>query len=378
VNTWRSFVAGAVGGVIGAALLILVLIVLGVTDVTKTVTITPTPVAIASPVASPSATLTPTQIYDKEATGVVEITSTFPTTGTDVFGQSVGGGVAVGSGFVVSRQGYILTNAHVVFDSGHRATKLTVMFKGTGSQTRTVSGTIVGVDTESDVAVIKVATAGLSLHPLPMGDSGAVQVGEPVVAIGNPLGFEQTVTAGVISALGRTMRSQSGRLMENIIQTDAALNPGNSGGPLMNSSGQVIGVNTAMIPSAQGICFAIASNTAEFVAAWLIKDGRLRRAWLGLQAQTAPIHPRIARHLGLKQTDGVLVLAVEPGSPAARAGLVAGDLIVSFKGAAVSGMDDLQRLLVGSEIGVKSDVKVIRRQFLTAIEIVPAEAPRST
>jgi S1-C subfamily serine protease len=146
----------------------------------------------------------------------------------------------------------------------------------------------------------------------------------------------------------------------------------------MNSSGQVIGVNTAMIPSAQGICFAIASNTAEFVAAWLIKDGRLRRAWLGLQAQTAPIHPRIARHLGLKQTDGVLVLAVEPGSPAARAGLVAGDLIVSFKGAAVSGMDDLQRLLVGSEIGVKSDVKVIRRQFLTAIEIVPAEAPRST
>jgi S1-C subfamily serine protease len=186
------------------------------------------------------------------------------------------------------------------------------------------------------------------------------------------------VTAGVISALGRTMRSQSGRLMENIIQTDAALNPGNSGGPLMNSRGEVIGVNTAMIPSAQGICFAIASNTAEFVAAWLIKEGRIRRAWLGIQGQTAPIHPRIARHLGLKQSQGVLILHVEPDGPAGRAGLREGDQLIGFKNHSISGIDELQRALVGSEIGRKSEVTVIRHQFQNRVEIIPQETPKPT
>ena len=208
------------------------------------------------------------------------------------------------------------------------------------------------------------------------GNSSRLRPGQIAVAIGNPLGFQQTVTAGVVSAVGRTMRAQSGRLMENIIQTDAALNPGNSGGPLVNSRGEVIGVNTAMIPSAQGICFAIASNTAEFVAAWLIKEGRIRRAWLGIQGQTAPIHRRIVRHLGLKQEQGVLILQVEPDSPASRAGLREGDLLVGFKNQTVNGIDELQRLLVGSEIGGKSPLRIVRHQFQVNLEIIPAEAPQ--
>ena len=183
------------------------------------------------------------------------------------------------------------------------------------------------------------------------------------------------MTAGVISALGRTMRAQSGRMMENIVQTDAALNPGNSGGPLLNSRGEVIGVNTAMIPSAQGICFAIASNSAEFIAAWLIKEGHIRRAWLGINGQTAPLHPRIARHLGLKNPQGVLVLNVEPDSPAAQAGLREGDLLISFKGKPMNNIDDLQRLLVGSEIGVKSILAIVRRTFRLELEVTPGEVP---
>jgi S1-C subfamily serine protease len=164
-------------------------------------------------------------------------------------------------------------------------------------------------------------------------------------------------------------------MMENIVQTDAALNPGNSGGPLLNSHGEVIGVNTAIIPSAQGICFAIASNTAEFVAAWLIKEGRIRRAWLGIQGQTAPLHVRIARYLGLKTPQGVLILKVEPDSPAARAGLREGDLLVGFKDQTVTSLYDLQRLMVGSEIGVKSILVIVRHRFRLELEVVPSEMP---
>jgi S1-C subfamily serine protease len=238
---------------------------------------------------------------------------------------------------------------------------------------RTYPATLAGEDPESDLAVIRINAP--DLEHIKFGDSNRLRVGQIAVAIGSPLGFQQTVTAGVISALGRTMRAQSRRMMENIIQTDAALNPGNSGGPLLNSRGEVIGVNTAIIPSAQGICFAIASNTAEFVAAWLIKEGRLRRAWLGIQGQTAPLHVRIARHLGLATPQGVLVLNVEPGSPAARAGLREGDLLVGFKGQTVTSLDDLQRLLVGSEIGVKSVLTIVRQRFRLELEVVPGEMP---
>ena len=276
-----------------------------------------------------------------------------------------GPGGSSGSGFAITPDGYILTNSHVVREA--REIRVTL------ADSETFTATLVGDDPDSDLAVIRANAP--HLPRVRFGDSSRLRAGQIAVAIGNPLGFQQTVTAGVISALGRTMRSQSGRLMENIIQTDAALNPGNSGGPLMNSRGEVIGVNTAMIPSAQGICFAIASNTAQFVAAWLIKEGRIRRAWLGIHGQTAPIHPRIARHHGLKQREGVLILQVESDSPAFRAGLREGDLLVAFKNNSLSGIDELQRWLIGSEIGVQSTVTIIRHQFQISLTITPQESP---
>jgi S1-C subfamily serine protease len=275
------------------------------------------------------------------------------------------GGEGSGSGFVITPDGYIVTNSHVV----HEAAELRVAL----ADGRTYSATLAGDDRDSDLAVIRINAPDLG-H-IQFGNSSRLRVGQIAVAIGSPLGFQQTVTAGVISALGRTMRAESGRMMENIVQTDAALNPGNSGGPLLNSHGEVIGVNTAIIPSAQGICFAIASNTAEFVAAWLIKEGRIRRAWLGIQGQTAPLHVRIARYLGLKTPQGVLILKVEPDSPAARAGLREGDLLVGFKDQTVTSLDDLQRLMVGSEIGVKSILVIVRHRFRLELEVVPSEMP---
>ena len=278
-----------------------------------------------------------------------------------------GQGDGSGSGFAITPDGYIVTNSHVVH--GAREMRVTL---GDGE---TFSATLAGDDPDTDLAVIRVNTP--HLQHIQFGNSGQLRVGQIAVAIGNPLGFQQTVTAGVISALGRTMRARSGRLIENIIQTDAALNPGNSGGPLVNSRGEVIGVNTAMIPSAQGICFAIASNTAEFVAAWLIKDGRIRRAWLGIDGQTAPLHPRIARHLGIKQSQGVLVLRVQADGPAARAGLREGDLVVGLNGHKVEGIDELQRLLVGPEIGRESTVEVVRHALQLTLKVVPRETPDS-
>ncbi len=275
------------------------------------------------------------------------------------------GGSGSGSGFVITPDGYIVTNSHVV----REATEIRVSLFGG----QTYPAALAGDDPDSDLAVIRVNTPHL-MH-VRFGNSSRLRAGQIAIAMGNPLGFEQTVTTGVVSALGRTMRAQSGRLMENIIQTDAALNPGNSGGPLMNSLGEVIGVNTAMIPSAQGICFAIASNTAEFVAAWLIKEGRIRRAWLGIQGQSAPIHPRIARHLGLKQKQAVLILQVDAGSPASLAGLREGDLLIGFKNHTVGGIDELQRFLLGKEIGVKSRVEVIRQSIQVSLQVVPREAP---
>jgi S1-C subfamily serine protease len=206
-----------------------------------------------------------------------------------------------------------------------------------------------------------------------LGDSQSVQVGQIAVAIGSPYGFQQTVTAGVVSALGRSMRAQSGRLMDSIIQTDAALNPGNSGGPLVNSHGEVIGVNTAVILPAQGICFAVASNTAEFVAAWLIKEGRIRRSWIGIAGQNVPIHPRVARYHRIPDSEGVLIIGIEAGSPAQQAGLKEGDILVAFKNQSVTSIDEFQRCLVASEIGVTSPLTVIRHTEKLQLLVTPGE-----
>jgi S1-C subfamily serine protease len=207
-----------------------------------------------------------------------------------------------------------------------------------------------------------------------LADSENLRVGQLAIAIGNPLGFQASVTAGVISALGRSMHAQSGRLIDNIIQTDAALNPGNSGGPLVNSAGEVVGVNTAMIRPAQGICFAIASKTAKLVAGWLIRDGRIRRGYIGVAGQNVPIHRRIVRFYGLPLETAVLVVSVEKTSPAARAGLREGDLIVAFNDQPIGSVHHLHKVLVGEKIGVNSKLTVIRHTEKLELPILPGES----
>ena len=276
-------------------------------------------------------------------------------------------GQGSGSGFVIAPDGFILTNSHVV----HGARELEV----TLHDTRTFPARVVGTDPDTDLAVIRVATPP-DAAPLPhvrLADSARVRVGQIAVAVGSPYGFQQTVTAGIVSALGRTMRAQSGRLMDDILQTDAALNPGNSGGPLVNSAGEVIGVNTAVILPAQGICFAIASNTAQFVAAWLIRDGRIRRSSIGVAGQNVPLHPRVTRFHQLPSARGVLIASLEPGSPAERAGLRQGDVIVGFKGHAVGTIDELHKRLVASEIGVPSPVMIVRGTEKLFVMVTPRE-----
>jgi S1-C subfamily serine protease len=278
-------------------------------------------------------------------------------------GQESGGS---GSGFVIAPDGFILTNSHVV----HGADKLEV----TLADGQVFAGEVVGEDPETDLAVVRINSSQLAFAHL--GDSKSIRVGQVAVAIGSPFGFQQTVTAGVVSALGRSMRSQSGRLIDNVIQTDAALNPGNSGGPLVNSRGEVIGVNTAIILPAQGICFAIASSTAEFVAAWLIKEGHIRRSWIGVIGQSVPIHRRVVRFHRLAAEFGVLVAGLEPGSPASRAGLREGDVIIAFAGEPVAGIDELLRHLVARVIGIPSTLTVIRHTEKLDLVVTPEELAR--
>jgi S1-C subfamily serine protease len=268
-----------------------------------------------------------------------------------------------GSGFVIAPDGFILTNSHVV----HGAARMEV----TLADGRAFAASLVGDDPETDLAVIRINASQL-VHAH-FGDSKSIRVGQIAIAIGSPFGFQQTVTAGVVSALGRSMRSQSGRLIDNVIQTDAALNPGNSGGPLVNSQGEIIGVNTAIILPAQGICFAIASNTAEFVAAWLIKEGLIRRSWIGVAGQNVPIHRRVVVFHRLAADHGVLVSGIESGSPASRAGLREGDVIVTFGGEPVSSIDELHRHLIARVIGVPSPITVIRHTEKLDLVVTPQE-----
>jgi S1-C subfamily serine protease len=232
---------------------------------------------------------------------------------------------------------------------------------------------LIGTDPDTDLAVIRIDAP--DLQHVRLADSARIQVGQVAVAIGSPYGFQQTVTSGIVSALGRSMRAESGRLMDDIIQTDAALNPGNSGGPLVNSAGEVIGVNTAVILPAQGICFAIASNTAQFVAAWLIKEQRIRRSSIGVAGQNVPLHPRVVRFHKLPADRGVLVVEVEPGSPAAQAGLRVGDTILGFKGQAVATIDDLHKRLVAAEIGIPSPLMILRGTEKLFMVVAPRELP---
>lgn len=268
-----------------------------------------------------------------------------------------------GSGFIFTPDGFILTNSHVV----HKATKIGV----TLSDGLHVQADLVGDDPDTDLAVIRIDAP--NLIPVHLGDSKSIQVGQLVIAVGNPYGFQCTVTAGVVSALGRSLRSMSGRLIDNVIQTDAALNPGNSGGPLVTSRGEVIGVNTAVILPAQGLCFAIAINTAKFVAGRLIKDGKIRRSYIGVGGQNVPLHRRLVRFYNLPVESGILVLSVERNSPAERAGLLKEDVIVSFNGQPISSIDDLHRLLTEELVGVKLPLSIIRRSEKMVLDIVPEE-----
>jgi S1-C subfamily serine protease len=269
-----------------------------------------------------------------------------------------------GSGFIITPDGFILTNSHVV----HTANSITVNLP----DGREYPAEVTGDDPDTDLAVIRIDAPQLT-H-VRLADSEKLRVGQLVIAIGNPLGFQASVTAGVISALGRSMHAQSGRLIDNIIQTDAALNPGNSGGPLVNSAGEVVGVNTAMIRPAQGICFAIASNTAKLVAGWLIRDGRIRRSYIGVAGQNVPIHRRIVRFYGLPLETAVLVVSVEKNSPAQRAGLREGDLIIAFNDQPIGSVHDLHKILVGEQIGVSAKLTVIRHTEKLELAVLPAES----
>jgi S1-C subfamily serine protease len=274
-----------------------------------------------------------------------------------------------GSGFVFTPDGLILTNSHVVHDAARIAVTL--------ADGRRMPATLIGEDPASDLAVIRLERPQFD-EPGPvaaeLGDSQKLRVGQIAIAIGAPYGFQSTVTAGVVSALGRSLRSYSGRLIDDVIQTDAALNPGNSGGPLVDSTGRVIGVNTATILPAQGICFAIGINTAKFVASRLLRDGRIRRSFVGISGQTVPLHRRIVRFYDLPKETGALVQSVEDNSPAKRAGLREGDVIVALEGQPVAGVDDLHRLLTEVRLGVSCSLTVLRWTEKLELKVVPEEA----
>jgi S1-C subfamily serine protease len=270
-----------------------------------------------------------------------------------------------GSGFVFTPDGLILTNSHVV----HGSVKLDV----TLNDGRRFDASLIGDDPSGDLAVIRISAH--KLRAVPLGDSEKTRVGQMAIAIGNPYGFQCSVTAGVVSALGRSLRSESGRLIDNVIQTDAALNPGNSGGPLVNSRGEVIGVNTAVILPAQGICFAVAINTAKFVAGELIQNGRIRRAYLGVGGQTVTIPRATVRAQQLQHETGVLVISVEPRSPAERGQLREGDVIVALDSHPVTSVDDLHRLLSGARIETLCSVELLRRSERLQLKVLAQEAP---
>jgi S1-C subfamily serine protease len=301
-----------------------------------------------------------TSAVDRIVPSVIKIDVTFPASGRQPARQGSG------SGFIFTPDGFALTNSHVV----RGASRIRVSL----ADGRRVDAALVGDDAHTDLAVVRIDAP--NLVPATFGDSQAIRPGQIAVAIGNPYGFQATVTAGVVSALGRSLAARSGRLIENVIQTDAALNPGNSGGPLVNSRGEVIGVNTAIIQAAQGICFAIASNTAKLIAARLIRDGRVRRSYVGIAGQTVPLLTRVVRYFGLSTETAVFVVSVERGSPAERSGIHEGDLVVGFGELPIRGIDDLLRLLTEDRVGVSVPLTIVRGSERLTLAITPAEAQR--
>jgi S1-C subfamily serine protease len=309
--------------------------------------------------------------YSQAVTGAVEVVapavvriesvwrSRSPRRGRSRGGEGAGGG----SGFVFTPDGLVLTNAHVV----SRASEISA----TLPDGRTCAASLIGADEDTDLAVLKISTT--DVHALALGDSRRLRVGQIVVAIGNPFGFQHTVTAGVVSATGRSLRARTGRLMSGLVQTDAALNPGNSGGPLVNTRGEVVGINTAVIVPAQGISFAVSAETARTVVPQLLREGRVRRGYLGIGGQDVPLPRVLVRHHTLSSGTGVLVTEVIEGGPASRAGVRDGDLIVAFDGHPIERTDDLHRQLVGELTGTLVPLRVLRGTELLTIEVRPAD-----
>ena len=272
-----------------------------------------------------------------------------------------------GSGVIVAPDGLVLTNSHVV--GGAALVDVTTI------EGRTLTARVVGDDPDTDLALVRV-DAAVTLPAAVLGNSKLLRRGQLVIAIGNPLGFESTVTTGVVSALGRSLRSRSGRLVDDVIQTDAALNPGNSGGPLVSSHGLVVGINTAVIVGAQGICFAVAANTASFVLGELVRHGRVRRAYIGIAAQQFALSRRRRHAADIAQESAVMVASIEPASPAERAGMAVGDIILALDGAAVTGADDLIRLLAGDKIGSPVEIDMLRNGARQVLSLLPVERAR--
>jgi len=306
--------------------------------------------------------------YSNAVTGAVELVAPavvkIDVSSRDTAGRERGAGS--GSGFVFSAEGLILTNAHVV-GGARTAGALTVVLP----DGRTCGGTTIGADEDTDLAVVKISASGLTA--LRLGSAHTLRQGQLVVALGNPFGFQHTVTAGVVSATGRSLRSRTGRLMNGLIQTDAALNPGNSGGPLVDTRGDVVGINTAVIVPAQGISFAVSADTARLVIPQLLRDGKVRRSYLGIAGQDVPLPRRLVRHHALTTGFGVLVTEVVADTPATRGGVHDGDIIVGFDGAPVERTDDLHRLLTGERAGIATNLRVLRGVEIVDLRVTPVE-----
>jgi len=321
-------------------------------------------IQVSEAVAEPVAAASDAQLLDAYSDAVIAVADKVGPAVVRVERGLQNGRGGMGSGVVISPDGLVLTNSHVV--DGAKELRLT------DTEGRTMEARLIGEDADTDLALVR-AGAARNLPSAALGDSKRLKRGQLAVAIGNPLGFESTVTAGVISALGRSLRARTGRLIEDVIQTDAALNPGNSGGPLVNSRGEVIGINTAVIAGAQGICFAVASNTAQFVLSEILQHGRVRRAFIGVAAQTVAVPRRHARAAGIDNALGAMITACEPDKPADVAGLMSYDVVVRLDGEPVTGVDDLIRLLNAERIGRAVNVDALRRGQLRSFEVRPTE-----